>query len=212
MNVFTQSDYAVISLPSFADRSERIRYVSSMRAQEDQMFADACNLTRHDLRLEEPPVLGILPFDLSHIQFEVDHLNTIMIEGIASLHQSQALSKPALYCPIGIGGHRNHVSVLAAVVGALPRLQELYEVFFYEDLHYASDLNFRNAGLQRLSGMLKGRQLERRALVLPPQLFARKMGLVNIYFSQHGGKLRSYDFIPATFRMREEHEAVWALI
>jgi hypothetical protein len=212
INVFTQSDYAVVQTPFFEERNERIRYITGLRTREDRIFADACNLTRHDLTLEEPPLLGIHPFDLTDFQIEAERLDSILIDHVIGLSQANIRNKPALFCPMGIGGHRNHVSVLMAVINALPRLRELYNLYFYEDLHYASRGDYRNAGLLRFSSMLKGERLTRRVIALTPELFAKKMSLVGIYLSQHGGKLRASDFIPAATGIREPHEAVWALL
>ena len=210
INVFTQSNYLVVPTPSFEKENERIRYITSLRAREDQIFADTCKLTRHDLMLEEPPLLGLHPFDLTGLQAEVERLDATLIDYVMGLRQTKSCNKPALFCPMGIGGHRNHVSVLMAVMNALPRLRELYDPYFYEDLHYASRGDYRSAGLLRFSRMLKGQRMARRANVLTPELFAQKMKLISIYFSQHGGKLQASDFIPATMHIREPHEAVWA--
>jgi hypothetical protein len=211
INVFTQSDYAVAQTPLFENRNERIRYVTSLRTREDQIFAEACNLTRHDLMLEEPSLIDIHPFDLTDSQIEAKRLDSILIDYVIGLSQVNIGNKSDLFCPMGIGGHRDHVSVLTAVVNALPRLRDSYNLYFYEDLHYASRGDCRNLGLLRFSRMLKGEQPTRRVLALTPELFIRKMKLVSIYSSQHEGQPRASDFIPAAKDIREPHEAVWAL-
>ena len=211
VNVFTQSDYAVVPIPFFEEKSERIKYITGLRDKEDQLFAEACNLTRHDLKQETPGLLDIHSFDLTNLHVEAERLESTLIDHIISIGLANIRNKPVLYCPMGIGGHRNHVSVLLAVLKARPRLHELYEICFYEDLHYASWGNNRNAGLSRFLGLIKGERLTRKALVLAPELFARKMNLVGIYFSQHGGNLRAENYVPAATDIGKPHESVWVL-
>jgi len=212
VNVYTQSDYVVVPIPFFEERGARIKYITDLRTREDQAFAEACNLTRHDLMLEEAPVLRVHPFDLTALEPDVGRLDSVLIKYVIDLapHSSTG-GKPTLYCPMGIGGHRNHVSVLLAVVKALPRLQELYELRFYEDLHYASKGRGRGVGLSRFRALFMSERLNRRVLILAPELFAKKMALVGGYRSQHGGRLRAADFIPAAADIREPHEAIWML-
>ena len=212
INVYTQSDYAVVPLPFFEDKGERIKYITAMRAAEDKAFADACNLTRHDLMLEESSVLGIHPFDLTGIDPDVERLDSVLIGYLVGLaRQLNAGGNPTLYCPMGIGGHRNHVAVLLAVINALPRLRDLFEICFYEDLHYASRGDRRSAGLSRFLGLLRAEQLTRRVLMLAPELFAKKMILVQGYRSQHRRTVRAADYIPAAADIRGPHETVWVL-
>jgi hypothetical protein len=212
VNVFTQSDYAVVPMPFFEDRGKRIKYITDLRTAEDLAFAHACKLTRHDLMLEESSALGIHPFDLTGIGPDVELLDSVLIEYVVGLaRQLNASSNPTLYCPMGIGGHRNHVAVLLAVVKALPRLRNLYEICFYEDLHYASRGGHRNAGLSRFLRLLRAEKLNRRVLLLAPELFAKKMTLVQGYRSQHRRTVRTADFIPAAPDVHDPHEAVWVL-
>ena len=161
--------------------------------------------------LKEPSLLGIHPFDLTGLQAEVERLDSVLIDYVIGLQQAKDGRKPILFCPMGIGGHRNHVSVLMAVAKALPRLRKLYDLYFFEDLHYASNENNRNAGLLRFSRMLKGYRVTRRIIALTPELLAQKMKLVGIYSSQCKGKPRALDYTPATTGIRQPHEAVWVL-
>jgi hypothetical protein len=212
INVYTRSDYAVVPIPPLPGKDQQVSHITSLRAREDRMFADACSLTRHDLMQDEPSLRGIHPFDLDGLRAESERLDSVLIRHILDLERTPGRNKPVLFCPMGIGGHRDHVAVLMAVVAVLPGLRRLYDIRFYEDLHYASCAELRLAGLQRFSSLLEGERLDREVVALSPEAFARKMSLVGMYHSQHAGRLRAEDFIPASFGCRQPHEAVWRFL
>jgi len=211
VNIFTQGEHVEIPLPAFRDRQEKIRYVTALRAEEDRQFADACGLERHDLGLEEPSLLAIDSGDFSNLRREAERVGTALSDLLNSQSAGGAPDKPALYCPMGIGGHRNHASVLLAVLAALPRLQGRYEICFYEDLCDASEPVVRNRGLGRFLDLLGVRRLTRRAFTLDSDALAAKMRLVGLYASRLASVPDPGQFTCAAAEPAGPHEAVWAL-
>lgn len=212
VNIYTQSEYALAPVPVFENREARVTYITNMRTEEDRKFAAASNLARHDLMLKEPSFSGIHPLDLTDIRVDVDSLSGVLVDRLIGLHQKiDGVNKPSLFCPTGIGGHRNHLAVLMVVAGALPRLRRLYDMYFYEDLHYASNHSLRNEGLSRAAVILGGERLTRMVTPLSPEDFARKMSLVGAYSSQHRGQPRPAHFVPAAPDAGGPHEAFWSL-
>jgi hypothetical protein len=211
VNIYTQSEYSLAPVPVFENKEARTTYITNIRTEEDRNFADACGLVRHDLLFKEPSFSGIHPLDVTGIQGDIDCLSGVLVGFLIGLHQTDGISKPSLFCPLGIGGHRNHLAVLAVIAKALPRLRRLYDVYFYEDLYYASNQSARNEGLSRAAAMLNGERLTRIVTPLSPDDFERKMSLVGAYSSQHRGQPRPSCFVPAAPDAGGPHEAFWAL-
>jgi hypothetical protein len=211
VNIYTQSEYSIAPVPVFENREARITYITNMRTEEDRKFAAAGNLVRHDLMFKEPGLSGIHPLDVTDIQVDIDCLSGVLVDFLIGLHQPDGINKPSLFCPMGIGGHRNHLAVLGVIAKALPRLRRLYDMYFYEDLYYASDQSARNEGLSRATAILNGERLARIVTPLSPEDFARKMSLVGTYSSQHRGQPQPSYFVPAAPDAGGPHEAFWSL-
>jgi hypothetical protein len=218
VNLFTRSRFVKavnIELPS--DEEERIEVISQLRRQEDQLFTEAAGLVRHDLGLSEPALIGYDPFDLTDVKSEAGALSERLIPFLSSMLPAEGdPSAASLYCPIGIGGHRNHLSTLLAVRNACDDLSRRCTVFLYEDLPYANDPRARQNGLRRaatLFGATFG------ATQLSPIVFPidsddaqRKMGFIRLYATQHRHVPGMVEFTPASGRVEGLHEIVWKVL
>lgn len=210
VNLFTLSAYVAIDMDLPADGMARVAVVSRLRRQEDQRFVQAARLLRHDLRLREPPLIGYGPFDLTGLDVEVAALSAILMPYLLAMLPGDGDPGAArLYCPMGIGGHRNHLSTLLAVRRAYDALRRRCAVFLYEDLHYASDPPAREAGLRCAAQVFAGTKLSRIVLPLHSHEAERKMQWIGLYASQHNRAPRLADYTPASGIASGPHEIIW---
>lgn len=210
LNMFTRSEYVQNPIALPVERNERIDFITRLRAAEDVRFAEAVGLTRHDLMLAEPSLRGRDPFDSRDLSLELSDVRSALLSFLEIHLEARARGRvAALFCPMGIGGHRDHLLTLLAVKGMMTLLLRRCEVFFYEDLHYASDPSARKAGIDRALSILSGFRISRIRLALSQDLFARKLELLALYDSQFGASIRAADFIPADEEVPTPHEAVW---
>lgn len=210
INLFTTSRYVGAAMDLPADEAARVEAVSRLRLAEDEAFAEAAGLTRHGLEFREARLTGHAPFDLGDLAPEIDMLLAELIPRL--LDRLPTAGDPAatgLYCPVGVGGHRNHVSTLLAVRGAYPALARRCTVFLYEDLHYASVAPVRDEGLRRAAHVFGGYRLSPIVQPLSPDEATRKMGWISLYASQHPRPPRLADFTPASGAGEGPHEIVW---
>jgi hypothetical protein len=210
VTMFSRSEHvgAPQSLPD--DRQRRIAFVSALRRREDEAFAEAAGLDRRDLGLEEPSLLGFEAFDLQRLGPAIARTSATLTAALLDLLPSDAdPQSTAVYCPIGIGGHRDHLSTLVAMRGAYPRLADRCTLCLYEDLHYASDAARREAGLRRVFDLFAGFALSSTAHVLDAEAAARKLGWIALYASQLPYGVRAGEFIPASGLSSSLHEIVW---
>ena len=184
--------------------------VSRLRSEEDQRFVQAAGLVRHDFGLSEPPLLGLGPFELTNLEVEIAALSAKLGPYLLALLPSQGDPDQArLYCPMGIGGHRNHLSTLLAVRGAFDALRDRCTLLLYEDLHYASVPRMREVGLRRAARIFAGTRLSPIAVPVHSQDAERKMRWVSLYASQHAHAPRLMDFTPASGMASGLHEIIW---
>jgi hypothetical protein len=199
-----------VSLPLPSDPQRRVAFVSDLRRREDQAFVTAAGLDRTDLALEEPSLIGYDPFNLVDVGAAVARTSQRLIPFLFDLLPSEADPRTVnLYCPMGIGGHRDHVSTLVAVRGVYERLSKRCALHLYEDLHYASARSLREAGLRRAAELFAGFDLSATVHIMSAGDAARKMRWVGLYASQHADGLRPEQFIPASGLTSELHEIVW---
>jgi LmbE family N-acetylglucosaminyl deacetylase len=209
VNLFTVSRYAAAALDLPADEAARVDVVSRLRRLEDEAFAKAAGLTRHGLGLREARLTGFGPFDLTNLAPEVDLLLARLIPVLLGMLASDGdPSEVGLYCPMGIGGHRNHISTLLAVRGAYDALRRRCRLFLYEDLHYASVSHVRDAGLQRAARVFGDYRLSPIVRPLGLAEAERKMQWIGLYASQHHHPPRAPEFTPAS-GFDNLHEIVW---
>jgi hypothetical protein len=210
VNLFTLSAYVAVDMDLPADGMARVEVVSRLRRQEDQRFVQAARLALHDLRLRDAPLMGHAPFDLTGLDAEVASLSASLTPYLLAMLPSDGDPAAAsLYCPMGIGGHRNHLSTLLAVRGAYDALRYRCTLFLYEDLHYASVLPAREAGLRRAAQIFAGTQLSRILLPLRPHEAERKLQWIGLYASQHARAPCLADYTPASGIASGPHEIIW---
>jgi len=213
VNVLTQSRYvaAPVALPT--DFAARVAMVSDMRRAEDLAFARAAGLNRHDLRLMESSAQGHDPFDLAGLEAKVAEVSAPLIAYLlALLPEKSDPATVALYCPMGIGGHRDHLAVLTSVRDALPELSRRCAVWLYEDLHYASNAEARRSGLARAAQLLGGAELVPKVMRLSWMQARTKMRRIGLYASQHAEKPAMRAFTPASESVRGPHETIWRVL
>lgn len=210
VNAFTVSGYVAVPMDLPKNPAARVAMITELRRQEDVLFAAAAGLRRHDLRLSEPPVLGLGPFDLTGLDVEVEDLSARLIPYLLNLLPDEdGPEGAALYCPMGVGGHRNHVSMLLAVRGAIEALSRRCNVFLYEDLHYASDAGARQRGLALAARAFAGAELSPLVVPLDAPAVELKMRLIGLYASQHARPPRLAAFTPASGASPGPHEMIW---
>ena len=212
INLFTRSEHVAAKLALPADRRARVREVTRLRTEEDRAYAARSLLRRHDLMLAEPSLLGFHPFSTRELAREVEQLSGPLLELLERLRTREHPAGLTLFCPMGIGGHRNHLATLAAVAGNLPRIRQFCRVFLYEDLPYASKPAARTRGVASALRLLSDERLLRLVVPLSAQSFAEKMRVVGGYASQHAGPPAPAQFIPASPLARGPHEALWRLV
>jgi hypothetical protein len=210
VNLFTVGRYVAANLALPSDDASRVEVVSQLRRQEDQLFVHAAGLVRHDLGLQEPPQMGLASFDITNLKAEVAALKASLTPCLLAMLPSEGdPSAVNVYCPMGIGGHRNHLSTLLAVWGAYDWLRHRCTLFLYEDLHYASVSPMRQAGLRRAARIFAGTQLSPIVVPLQPRDAERKMQWIGFYASQHASSPRVNDFTPASGMASGLHEIIW---
>lgn len=200
------------------ERSARLNLqrITELRLAEDRAFAADCGLRPLYLRHADAGARGEKSFGAvapRHVAaIEQDLLRALLgpALGRATEHKSW------LFCPAGVGGHVDHLTVLQVVANNLPILEQHYRIGFYEDLHYASDSHKRREGLSRLHRLLAGQVLSRVRLHLDVRAQEAKMKLVHLYPSQLAPFQRGIaTFTPAVSHdgdvSPQPHEALWII-
>ena len=212
VNLFTRSRYVAVDIVLPSDEKAQVEIISQLRRAEDQLFSEAAGLVRHDLGLSEPALLGYHPFDLTDVETEAGALSERLIPFLLSMLPGEGdPSAASLYCPMGIGGHRNHLSTLLAVRNACDDLSRRCTVFLYEDLPYAHNPRARQDGLRRTANLFVGVRFSSIVMPLSADESERKIRLINLYASQHRHAPRMVDFTPASGFASGLHEIVWKL-
>lgn len=227
LNIYTQSHFvkggrlkrlalmAWLALNGLRNRGPR--NITDLRNAEDSQFAEACHLTRHDLALQEPSLTATDCKSLRNIQPDLRELSRALLPAIDNLLSPSGVKDNVIYCPMGIGGHRNHLAVLLVILTAMQELQQKSRVLFYEDLPYASNVRLREKGLKRFRRLTRC-SLLRTPLPLTAEQFSAKLKLASIYKTQFKNQPQSVKFIP---RLSEPcpphegtlpHEALWEII
>ena len=209
VNLYTRSRSVTARLRLSTDEGARILEVSRLRDTEDRRFATLAGLARHDLGLIDPPARGARPFDIGGIEYDVAALRRPLLDLLDTIHARSLGRRLRLFCPMAIGGHRNHLATLLAVRANLARLSGFCQVLLYEDLPYASDPVQRKAGVSRALRLFDGRFRERIVLKLSEASFEQKMARVALYASQHAGSPEPARFSPAAPGVQGPHEAWW---
>src|SRR5262249_39388625 len=114
-----------------------------------------------------------------------------------------------LFCPMGIGAHRDHILVRNAVLKKLTDLEKGFFVAFYEDLHYASKSDKRECGIADFFRCLGNHKFRRTALPLG-RCADLKLLMVRLYASQFQGSPRDLEKFTPAISGEGPHEAIWA--
>jgi LmbE family N-acetylglucosaminyl deacetylase len=203
LTVFSRSGYRA-RLPYAQGRM--FNEVSRLRAQEDRHFADACNLRLVHLDFENawPPYPAVHPSE------NVSCIEDILInELLTSLGGKSSTVRPALFCPMGIGLHVDHVGVRTVILKNLDTLSRHYRVVFYEDLYYAADPSRRQAGIREFFAA-SGKTNWTRLWWSLNKHEAMKIELINLYKSQITPDMKTIKaFTPAVRPGMVAHEAIW---
>jgi hypothetical protein len=199
INIFNISSYT-------AHRSGNPSEISRLRDQEDRRFAEVWGLERRNLDQLDSPLRGQKPFDLVGLESEVSQIRPILRD---LLNERPMVSgNPLLFCPAGIGSHRDHLIVRDCVLAERDWLCDAYRVVFYEDLHYASALCTRDRGLHAFLSAAQGLGPLKRYRF---PVTGEKLALVRHYRSQFKKLPEDLsDFTPAD-GSGEPHEATWAV-
>lgn len=186
--------------------------VTAMRLAEDAAFAAACGLVTEDMGLDDSEMRGRPPFALDDAEQVSTRLQPLLLEQIFRLADRHKMAeRPWLFCPSAIGGHVDHVAIMAVVAGNIDRLLETYRVCFYEDLYYASNLLQRSIGLRCLARSLPQHTLYRRQWEIGSAQ-GNKLDLVRLYRSQFKTLPTAIDaYSPALYIETVPHEAVWTV-
>ena len=210
LNLFTVSRYVAVDQGLPADEAARVEAVSALRRLEDEAFVRAAGLIHRGLGFREARLTGHEPFDLADLAPEVDMLLAELMPVVLGMLPSGGdPSQASLYCPMGIGGHRNHISTFLAVRAAYEVLRHRCTVFLYEDLHYASVPRLREDGLRRAAHVFGDYRLSEVVHPLDVDEAERKMRWIGLYASQHPHPPRIADFTPASGLAEGPHEIVW---
>jgi LmbE family N-acetylglucosaminyl deacetylase len=205
VNLFTRSAYVAAGSPDATP--EVVDRISALRDAEDLAFAQRHGLRRIVLGADEPKLRGRDPFDAKGLDEDVAQIGDRLASTLTELVTDGRSHR--VFAPIGIGGHVNHLAVRDVVLSWVEHAPPEIEVYFYEDLHYASRWINRHAGLRHLATAAGDRRLVRHAW--PAQ--QSKLDDINLYTSQHHRPVRSLRrFSPAALWPLHPHEAAWELI
>jgi hypothetical protein len=161
----------------------RLAVVSTLRRDEDLAFAQKVGLHQVVAGLDEATFRGRGSWDTEKSADDAVLLNHSVMNAIAAAVQSRPIRpRPWLYCPMGIGGHVDHLSILRIIIENYHVLQAAFRIAFYEDLHYASNWRARVIGLARFHNLVAP---------LTPRRFMHLVGdaqhklkLINLYRTQ----------------------------
>ena len=210
LTLFSNSGYVARPWTITAQGDERIAAISSLRQREDLTFARQVGLRRCIGGLDEAPLRGLDPFDTARAEEEARRLDDAVIAAIlAADARGSAGQRPWLFCPMGIGGHIDHMVVLKTVLRHYRALQARWRIAFYEDLHYAATWPARAAGLARFQHLAA--PLRPKRSPWPIGAAADKLALAALYPSQFAALPASIKpFTPAQRIPAPAHEALWS--
>ncbi|PWT84835.1 MAG: hypothetical protein C5B58_04070 [Acidobacteria bacterium] len=187
----------------------RVAVISALRREEDLAFAQEVGLHQVVASLDEASFRGTASWDTEKSRDAALLLNGRVMNAIAAAIQSRPLRpRPWLYCPMGIGGHVDHLTILRIVIKNYQVLQSAYRIAFYEDLHYASNWRARVTGLTRFRNLVAPLS-PRRSMHLIGDT-QQKLKLINLYQTQFAQLSTSISqFTPQLFFPSPAHEAIW---
>lgn len=181
------------------------------RLGEDVAFGEACGLRSRFLKFNDAMARNQPVFGLQNVHRVTEAIQDRLCRSLVGPRVGVgAAVRPWLFCPVGIGGHVDHVAVLLVVLKNLQMLTRFYRVAFYEDLYYASFPEWRTTGLTAFFKLLNGQRVERVDFPLDEEGRATKLGLISHYRSQLTPEMTTIEaYAPAVPGPSMPHEAVW---
>jgi LmbE family N-acetylglucosaminyl deacetylase len=206
VNVFTRSPYiAGRELGRTPDAAEVDR-VSAVRSDEDRAFAERYRLRVVDLGRQEAILRGLHPFAGEDVSEGAAQIRPALKETLDILVSDAAAR---IFCPAGIGRHVDHLAVRAVAIEWYRAKKRSGQLWFYEDLPYASRLRARYRGLFDLRRVTAPLRLRRRTW--PAN--TTKLAQINDYASQHLAPVKDLrSFSPAAVWPLGSHEAAWQIV
>ena len=209
VSLFTRTTYSAIPLPFTDEQCSHLEVVRRTREAEDIAFASEIGLDRDDLMLDDAILSHSDPFAEGDIRSDVALLGKVLLPFlIERFSQSANWRENFLYCPMAIGGHRDHRIALHCIISAIEQLSTFATVALYEDLPYASHPATRCAGIERLDSLINLTNASIHIGILGPNDTKRKMSLINLYKSQHREAPHEADYIPASRLSPSVHEII----
>lgn len=210
LTLFSRSAHVAKRAEPHLPPGDRVTAVSALREGEDLAFARAVGLHQICAGFEEAPIRGQDIFDTDKSVEDAARFAPKVMDAIAAVgSEPPAAQRPWLYCPMGIGGHVDHVMILRIVSNRVADLAKVYRLAFYEDLHYASNLRARIVGLARFRALLAPAK-PRRSMHRIDDI-RTKLAEINLYASQIAEPPTIDQFTPAQFLPTPAHEAIWTV-
>ena len=181
VNVFTVSNYVTEHFHQNTN-AYSVQDVTKIRSEEDAQFSKMCGLVGHNLAMKESPVLGIHPFDLTNLDSHILAIESELISYVLKLQNHN--QNNLLYCPMGIGGHRDHQVILGAVIKNIDDLIKKMSILFYFDLPYSSNVQALEDGLANFQKLVKKHIFSTYAKELDEKERALKLKMIGFYQSQ----------------------------
>jgi len=198
----------IFSISSYADEALHLpldpRLVSRIRNQEDDGFALRCGLTKHNLDQLDSPLRNRGPYDPMDRLGEVEQFAPLLRVCLASLSSPQ--EKALLFCPAGIGMHRDHLIVRDIIIRDYEQFRAAFDIVFYEDLHYASKIAAREQGLREF---LEVAGKWGYTIRYKFEVTLDKLNLIWQYKSQFGNLPTDLSSFSPADGSSSPHEAVW---
>lgn len=186
INVFTQCNFIAKPLPhlNFSLGVNSVEAITKLRDGEDERFALKYSITRTNLNLAEATVCGLHPFDLGDLNGEIKLLNQTLIKNLFEKAREKKSAEVLIYCPMGIGGHRNHLSILLSVLKNYEALSAVANIFFYEDMPYAVNSEARMVGISQFQKFFNNVDFRHHVKYLSTKELQIKLEDVALYMSQ----------------------------
>lgn len=139
-------------------------------------------------------------------------LSSRLIPVLSSLFEGRdGSTRVQLHCPMGIGGHLDHMATLLSIRRNLDWVAHFCDINLYEDLPYASMNRLRLDGLELAGRMFAGFRLSRLVRSLGPLEVNRKIADVALYASQHTDRPTAEMVTPAS-GLSGAHEIEWRVV
>ena len=209
LTVFPISNYVELRLGATTPSKE---WITRTRMAEDAAFAKACGLANRVLALEGAFELAQKPFNFGWVGENLQRIRSPLLDVLlkTTFADKSSTVRPWLFCPVGIGGHVDHVAIRMLVNQNFDQLSQSYRIGFYEDLHYASSAAARSVGINNLWQEAHCRNLRRYVFPLGEDV-AKKLALIQLYKSQFLSMPQSIEqYTPAVEPPNPPHEAIWS--